>query len=41
MGAIFFAVMLLACFATSAVDGVFPERAIVDRDLLRRSYGIT
>eukprot|EP00198_Chlamydomonas_reinhardtii_P000244 XP_001689579.1 predicted protein [Chlamydomonas reinhardtii] len=41
VGAIFFAVMLLACFATSAVDGVFPERAIVDRDLLRRSYGIT
>ncbi|KAG2444711.1 hypothetical protein HXX76_001455 [Chlamydomonas incerta] len=41
VGAIFFAVMLLACFGTSAVDGVYPERAIVDRDLLRRSYGIT
>ncbi|KAG2449009.1 hypothetical protein HYH02_005763 [Chlamydomonas schloesseri] len=40
VGAIFFAVMLLACFATSGVDGVFPERAIVDRDLLRRSYSI-
>jgi hypothetical protein len=32
--------MLLACFATSAVDGLYPERAAVDRDLLRRSYGI-
>ncbi|GLC58231.1 hypothetical protein PLESTB_001335900 [Pleodorina starrii] len=40
VGAIFFSVMLLACFATSAVDGLYPERAAVDRDLLRRSYGI-
>ncbi|GIL81943.1 hypothetical protein Vretifemale_10888 [Volvox reticuliferus] len=40
VGAIFFAVMLLTCFSSSAVDSLYPERAIVDRDLLRRSYGV-
>ncbi|GLI69964.1 hypothetical protein VaNZ11_014710 [Volvox africanus] len=40
VGAIFFAVMLLTCFCTSAVDSLYPERAIVDRDMLRGSYGV-
>ncbi|GIL43871.1 hypothetical protein Vafri_1464 [Volvox africanus] len=40
VGAIFFAVMLQTFFCTSAVDSLYPERAIVDRDLLRGSYGV-
>lgn len=39
LGCAFFIVSLLAVFGCTAVDSVFGERPVVERELLRACYG--